>query len=63
MSKKIGFKMEKDEQCENIPQQLDDKLITEFLQAMLQPADWEEAYAQSLFWACVFNTEHKAVEA
>ena len=63
MSKKIGFKMARDEQFEEAPQQIDDKLLVELLQTMLNPPDWEDAYAQTLFWAVVFGTEQKIVEA
>jgi hypothetical protein len=38
---------------------LNDLLSNELIAEILNPPEWQMAYEQTLFWACVFNTHHK----
>jgi len=66
MSNKIGFKPEGEtSELPELPTDpvLQEAMLEELLKGLFKPPEWQEAYEQSLFWAAVFNTEHKVPQA
>jgi len=58
---KIGFNLSHDidEGLDGVETALNDLLTSELISGILNPPEWQVAYEQTLFWACVFNTHHK----